>query len=129
MLQSKNVSIETINEHMKLNEKLNEHSLFFQDIDYGKEITSKLYNIQDLEWKETGPKDKCKKHSKRISKYKDVVPLTEDIAALGIGVDEYSVKCYSMLFYSILISNSVLGKQSFTYGNPSPLLMGYLFSS
>jgi hypothetical protein len=114
---------------MKLNEKLNEHSLFFQDIDYGKEITSKLYNIQDLEWKETGPKDKCKKHSKRISKYKDVVPLTEDIAALGIGVDEYSVKCYSMLFYSILISNSILGKQSFTYGNPYPLLMGYLFSS
>jgi hypothetical protein len=89
VLQSKNVSIETINEHMKLNEKLNEnlneHSLFFQDIDYGKEITSKLYNIQDLEWKETGRKDKCKKHSKRISKYKDVVPLTEDIAALVLA--------------------------------------------
>jgi hypothetical protein len=112
---------------MKLNEKLNEHSLFFQDIDYGKEITSKLYNIQDLEWKETGPKDKCKKHSKRI--VQRCCTLTEDIAALGIGVDEYSVKCYSMLFYSILISNSILGKQSFTYGNPYPLLMGYLFSS
>ncbi|MFL6455519.1 MAG: hypothetical protein ACJ71G_00940 [Nitrososphaeraceae archaeon] len=105
---------------MKLNEKLNEHSLFFQDIDYGKEITSKLYNIQDLEWKETGPKDKCKKHSKRISKYKDVVPLTEDIAALGIGVDEYSVKCYSMLFCSILISNSVLVKELYIWKSVSP---------
>jgi hypothetical protein len=30
----------------------------------------------------------CKKLSKRISKYKNVVSLTEDIAALGIGIDE-----------------------------------------
>jgi hypothetical protein len=33
-------------------------------------------------------KNKCKKLSRRISKYKDVVPLTEDIAALAIGIDE-----------------------------------------
>jgi len=32
-LQSKNVSIETINEHVKLNEKLNEYNLSFEDID------------------------------------------------------------------------------------------------
>jgi hypothetical protein len=54
----------------------------------GKEISAKLYSIQELEWKEKELKDKCKKRSKRISKYKDVVPLTEDIAALQIGVDE-----------------------------------------
>jgi hypothetical protein len=54
----------------------------------GKEIASKLYNIQELEWKEKQLKDKCKKLSKRISKYKDIVPLTEDIAALQIGIDE-----------------------------------------
>jgi hypothetical protein len=53
-----------------------------------KEIADKLYNILDLEWKEKELKDKCKKLSRRISKYKDVVPLTEDIAALGIGIDE-----------------------------------------
>ncbi|MFL6327381.1 MAG: hypothetical protein ACJ71I_07890 [Nitrososphaeraceae archaeon] len=33
ILQSKNVNIETINEHVKLNEKLNQHNLSFQDID------------------------------------------------------------------------------------------------
>jgi hypothetical protein len=42
----------------------------------GKEIAEKLYNIQELEWKEKKLKDKCKKLSKRISKYKDVAPLT-----------------------------------------------------
>jgi hypothetical protein len=42
----------------------------------------------ELEWKERQLKDKCKKFSKRISKFKDVVPLTEDIAAWGIGIDE-----------------------------------------
>ena len=47
-----------------------------------------MYNIQELEWKEKQLKDKCKKLSKRISRYKDVVPLTEDIAALKIGIDE-----------------------------------------
>jgi hypothetical protein len=33
VLQSKNMSIETINEHVKLNEKLNEYNLSFQDIE------------------------------------------------------------------------------------------------
>jgi hypothetical protein len=31
-------------------------------------------------------KNRCKKLSKKISKYKDVVPLTEEIAALQIGI-------------------------------------------
>jgi hypothetical protein len=68
-----------------------------------------MYNIQDLEWKEKQCKDKCRKLSKRISKYKDVVPLTEDIAALGIGLDELlafkmginqAAKCYNLPFAS-----------------------------
>ncbi|MFL6319620.1 MAG: hypothetical protein ACJ72Q_04035 [Nitrososphaeraceae archaeon] len=102
VLQSKNMSIQAINEHLQLNEKLKEHGLSTQDIDKllnlllnakkygfgGKEIAEKLYNIQELECKEKELKDKRKKLSKRISKYKDVVPLTEDIAALGIGIDE-----------------------------------------
>jgi hypothetical protein len=33
VLESKNVNIETVNEHVKLNEKLNEYNLSFQDID------------------------------------------------------------------------------------------------
>jgi hypothetical protein len=101
-LQSKNVNIESVNEHIKLNEELGKHGLSIHDIDKllnllvnarrygfdGKEIAENLYNIQELEWKENELKGKCKKLSKRISKYKDVIPLTEDIAALGIGIDE-----------------------------------------
>jgi hypothetical protein len=33
-----------------------------------KETTAKLYNMEELEWKEKQLKDKCKKLSKRISK-------------------------------------------------------------
>jgi hypothetical protein len=65
---------------------------FFQTLKkYGfddKEIAEKVYNIQELELKEKQLKDKCKKLLKRISRYKDIVPLTEDIAALDIGIDE-----------------------------------------
>src|SRR5919198_1417226 len=104
-LQSKNVSVEAINEHLKLSEELDKHGLSTNDVDKllkllvnskkygfdGKEIADKLYNMLELEWKEKQLKDKCKKLSKRISKYKDVVPLTEDIAAWGIGIDELLV--------------------------------------
>jgi hypothetical protein len=102
VLQNKNVAIEAINEHIKLNEKLKEHGLSTDDIHEllsvlsnakkygfdGKEIAEKLYNFKFLEWKEKEFKDKRKKLSKRISKYKDIVPLTEDIAALQIGIEE-----------------------------------------
>jgi hypothetical protein len=54
----------------------------------GKEIAAKLYDLKFLEWKEKELKDKSKKLTKRISKYKDVVPFTEEIVALGIGTNE-----------------------------------------
>ncbi|MFL6408192.1 MAG: hypothetical protein ACJ71F_14145 [Nitrososphaeraceae archaeon] len=101
-LQSKNVTVKAINQHIKLNEELNKNGLTTENIDKllnvivnarrygfdGKEIAEKLYNIQELEWKEKQLKDKCKKLSKRLSNYRDVVPLTEEIAALQIGIDE-----------------------------------------
>ena len=74
VLQSKNVSIEAINQHLQLNEKLKEHGLSTHDIDKllnvlgnakrygfgGKEIAEKLWKIQELEWKEKELKDKKK---------------------------------------------------------------------
>jgi hypothetical protein len=101
-LEDKKVTIEAINEHLNLKEELSKHGISTQDIDKllkllvnagrygfdGKEIASKLYNLQELEWKEMQLKGKCKKLSKRISKYKNIVPLTEEIAALQIGIDE-----------------------------------------
>jgi hypothetical protein len=96
------MTLEAVDEHLKLNGELNKHDPSTHDIDkllnffqtlkkYGfddKEIAEKLYNIQELELKEKQLKDKCKKLLKRISRYKDIVPLTEDIAALDIGIDE-----------------------------------------
>jgi cell division septum initiation protein DivIVA len=123
VLQSKNVSIEATDEHVKLNEELNKHGFSTKELEKllnllvnakrygfdGKEIASKLYSIQELEWKEKQLKKKCKKLSKRISKYKDVVPLTEEIAALQIGIDELialkvgireAAKWYNLPFFS-----------------------------
>jgi hypothetical protein len=96
------VTLEAINEYLKLNEELEKHRLSTHDIHKllsvlsnakkygfgGKEIAEKLWNIQELEWKEKELKDKGKKLSKRISKYKDIVPFTEEIVALGFGIQE-----------------------------------------
>ena len=82
------MSIEAINEHIKLNEELEKHGLSTHDIHKllnvlknakkygfdGKQIASKLYNFKFLEWKEKELKDKRKRLSRRISKYKDIVP-------------------------------------------------------
>ena len=96
------MTVEAIDEHIRLNEKLKEHGLSRQDLykllsvlsnakKYGfdgKEIADKLYGFKFLECKEKEFKDKRKKLSKKISKYKDVVPFTEEIVALGIGINE-----------------------------------------
>jgi hypothetical protein len=88
VLQSKNVAIENINEFLNLGEELEKHGLSTHDIHKllnvlinakkyrfdGKQIASKLYNFKFLEWKEKELKDKRKKLSRRISKYKDIVP-------------------------------------------------------
>jgi hypothetical protein len=66
MMQSKNVSIQAINEHIKLNEDLNKNGLSVDDIDKflnvlinakdngfdGKKIVEKLKKIQRLQNKE-----------------------------------------------------------------------------
>jgi predicted nuclease with TOPRIM domain len=65
-ISSKNVAVEAINEHIKLNED----------------------NTRRLEKKHDRLKDSCVVLSKQLQKYEDIVPLTEDIAALGIGIDE-----------------------------------------
>ncbi|MFL6347059.1 MAG: hypothetical protein ACJ72X_02045, partial [Nitrososphaeraceae archaeon] len=72
VLQSKNVNIETINEHIRLNEKLNEYNLSFQDIDKllnilinakdngfdGKKIVENLKRIKQLQ----NTEEKLKRH-------------------------------------------------------------------
>jgi hypothetical protein len=105
VLQSKNVSIETINEHLKLNEKLNEYNLSFQDIDKllnvlvntkengfdGKKIVGKLRSIQGLEKKKDRLKNHCEVLSEQVKKCNNVLPLAQKIVALNIDIKQLLV--------------------------------------
>jgi hypothetical protein len=102
LLQSKNVSIGAINEHIKLNEELNKHGLSTNDIpgllnlllnakEYGfdsKKIVGKLRIIQRLEKKENRLKNNCEVLSKQATRYKETLPLAELIEAMHIGRSE-----------------------------------------
>jgi predicted component of type VI protein secretion system len=102
ILQSKNVSIEVINQHIQLNEKLNEHGLSMHNIDellnlvlnakrYGfepKKIVGKLRTIQRLEKKEKGLEHNCTILSNLLDKHKETIPLAELIETMCIGKNE-----------------------------------------
>jgi hypothetical protein len=99
LLQSKNVNIEAINEHIQLNEKLNEYNLSFQDIDKllnvlinakengfdSKKIVGKLRSIKRLEKKEEGLRNNCTIFAKQLTKYKEIIPLAELIHSMHIS--------------------------------------------
>ncbi|MFL6409136.1 MAG: hypothetical protein ACJ71F_18990, partial [Nitrososphaeraceae archaeon] len=102
ILQSKNVSIEAINEHIRLKEELKKYRLSTKDIhrlvnlllaakEYryspGK-IVAKLRNVKRLENKENKLKASCEVLSKKEAKYKEVIPLANIIWDLHIGRSE-----------------------------------------
>jgi hypothetical protein len=96
------VSIEAINEHIKLKEELGKHGILIQDIDKllnllsnAKEngfdsrlIVRKLRSIRRLEKKQDRLKINCELYSKQLQEYKDILSFTEQIAALQIRIDE-----------------------------------------
>jgi hypothetical protein len=99
-LQSKNVSIEAINEHIQLKKELHKYRLSTKDIhrlldvivaakEYryspGK-IVAKLRNITRLENKENKLKHSCEAFSKKEGNYKEIIPYTEQLLALHIGI-------------------------------------------
>jgi hypothetical protein len=101
-LQSKNVNIEAINEHIQLNEELKKYGLSIKDIhkllnlllaakEYryspGK-IVAKLRSIKSLENKENRLKNSCEMLSKKEAKYKEIIPLANLIWDLHIGRNE-----------------------------------------
>jgi hypothetical protein len=102
VIQSKNVNIETINEHIRLNEILNEYSLSFQDTDellnvlvnakeYGfdaKKIVGKLKRIQRLQNKEDRLKNNCEILSGQVKECNNVLPLAQKIVAMNIDIKE-----------------------------------------
>jgi hypothetical protein len=102
VLQSKNVSIEAINEHIQLNEKLNEHELSMQDIDKllnvlvnanecefdAKKIVGKLKKIQRLEKKENRLKNHCEILSEQVKECNKVLPLAQKMVAMNIDIKQ-----------------------------------------
>jgi hypothetical protein len=102
ILQTKNVKIKTINEHVELSERLNKHGLSTQDINklvklvvnaqrYGfdaKKFVGKLSNIKLLERREKGLRGNCAILSKKEAMYKEVIPLAQLIWDLQISEKE-----------------------------------------
>jgi hypothetical protein len=101
-LQSKNATIEAINEYLKLKEELDKYGISAQDINKllnllsnakengfdSKKIVTKLRSIRWLEKRQVRLKNNCEVYSRQLQEYKDIIPLTEDIAALQIKLDE-----------------------------------------
>jgi hypothetical protein len=102
ILQSKNVSIEAIKEHIRLKDELKKYRLSTKDIhkllnlllaakEYryspGK-IVAKLRNIKRLENKENKLKTSCEALSKQADNYKGIIPLAQLIWDLHIDKNE-----------------------------------------
>ncbi len=126
VLQSKNVSVEAIDGYLKLSDELDKHGLSAQDIDKllnlmlnareykfdAKKISRKLRGIQRLEKKEKQLRGRCEIFTKQIAKYKNILPLVEEISALQIGVEDLiafkiainqAAKYYNLPFVSTTI--------------------------
>jgi hypothetical protein len=105
ILQSKNVSIEAINEHIHLNEELSKYRLSTKDIrrlvnllEAAKEyryspgkIVAKLRSIKGLENKENKLKTSCDVLSEQVKKCNNVLPLAQKIVALNIDIKQLLV--------------------------------------
>jgi hypothetical protein len=101
-LQAKNANIEAIDEYLRLKEELDVYGVSIQDIGNllnllsnakenafdPKKIVKELKSIDRLEKRKNRAKKNYEMYSKLLQKCKDVLPLTEEIVALQIGVDE-----------------------------------------
>ena len=99
VLQSKNVSIEAINEHIHLNEELSKHGLSTKDTGKllnviknieqegfdTKKIVAKAISINSLKDREKALRNNCEMLAKRIDRYKDTLPLAEKLVGMRIN--------------------------------------------
>ena len=120
------MTLEAINEYLKLGEELEKHGLSTQDIDKllnlllnareyqfdAKKIAGKLRSIQRLEKKEKQLRGRCEIFTKQAAKYKNILPLVEEVSALQIGVEELiafkiainqAAKMYNLPFVSVTL--------------------------
>jgi hypothetical protein len=102
ILQSRNVSIEAINQHIQLNEALSKYGLSTKDIHRLRDlliaakkyryspgkIIGKLRSIKGLENKEIKLNNSYETLSKQLSKYKEILPLAELVHSMNISGSE-----------------------------------------
>jgi hypothetical protein len=100
VLQSKNVSIQVVDEHIHLNEELSKHGLSTKDTSKlvnaiknveqqgydTKKIVSMVRSIKSLRDIERKLRSNCELLAKRIDKHKDTLPLDERIVAMRINM-------------------------------------------
>jgi hypothetical protein len=117
-LQTKNVNLQAINEHLQLNEKLKERGLSTEDIEklvnfidiakeYGfdsKKIVGKLRSIKRTEKKEERLRNNCEILSKQLTKYKEIIPLAELVHSMHISGRE------------LMLFKAALNEAAETYG-------------
>jgi hypothetical protein len=102
LLKSKNIDIQTLNEHKKLKEELNVHCLSIQDphillsvlntirqIGYEpQKIVREFSRIKSLRQTERELNNSCKALESRLSRYREVLPMCEQIVRLRIRMGE-----------------------------------------
>jgi hypothetical protein len=102
LLEEKNIAIQTIEEYKKLKEELNSHGLHLEDssvllsilqaireMGYDpRKIVSELRRFKLLRQSEKRLKENCKELSSRAARYKQMLPICEQILRLRIGLPE-----------------------------------------
>jgi hypothetical protein len=105
VLQSKNVSIEAIDEYIHLNKELSKHGISTKNMSKllnviknmeqqgfdTKKIVAMARSIKSLKDSEKGLRNNCEMLAKRIDRYKDTLPLVEKIKAMKISMVELLV--------------------------------------
>ena len=105
VIQSKNVALETIDEHIHLNEELSKHGISTKNITKlvnvikniekqgfdTKKIVAKAYSIKSLKDSEKQLRNNCEMLVKRVGRYKQILPLAEKIVAMKISMVELLV--------------------------------------
>jgi hypothetical protein len=119
LLESKNVSIETIREYNQLKDHLSKHNLSIEDptrllsilqtirqIGYEpRKIVARFSHIESLRQTEKGLKNNCKMLEKRAARYQRILPVSEQFVSFGIGIDP--LIAFNILVTEMAVTNKI----------------------
>lgn len=102
ILKRTNVGIQTVKEYKRLGEELNKHGLSMSETDNlvsilkkfkkmrfdPRNIVMEIFCVRSLRQQKKQLKNDCKMMESRASRYKEIIPLCEQLLPLGIGFGE-----------------------------------------